>query len=568
MPPRKPASKRKPPHSLPANKKVPGPAAESSTTDPAGGAHAWLRRNTAGLQAAGRQFAAHGSSETEAKNESESESESEIEFENEDEDEGADSGREAVEEDSIGEEASIGEAALAAADDPVRMYLREIGRGDLLTGEQELWLALQISAEHWFVKIKTDGVDGRGPATSDKELLRRLWAAIGVHWSLLAKERKRAPGKSLNFSNVLAEATTLRIGPGWPAHSVVRGWLHNGRWGTDPTWNVVAESLLYVLRGLYLLPQNMQVELARKVTRARSLPTAAVLEAMLPKRGAVPWDTAEVHRRSEQAMETLVRSNLRLVVSVAKRYFASGMSMLDLIQEGNIGLMKGVKKYDPARGYRLSTYATWWIRQSITRSIADQARTIRIPVHMTEAINRINRARRQLTQQLGREPRLEELALEVEEFAPAEIDAVRLALAGTGSMEPELKRKLDLATRKIVKTIQLTEETVSLDAPMGSTGTDGDLGDITADTGVAAVSEQASKNALRDSIRQKLSLLLENERRVLDMRYGLTDGKIRTLEEIGSTLKLTRERVRQIEAKALRKLRNTSRNGDLRGHLL
>lgn len=549
-------------------KKVPGPLADGSTTDPANSTHAWLRRTTAGLPAARKQFAAHGSSEMEAQNQSEAETEPEFENDDENEDEGANSEREAVEEDFIGEEAAIAEAALAAADDPVRMYLREIGRGDLLTGEQELWLALQISAERWFVKIKTDGVDGRGPASSDKELLRRLWAAISAQWSLLAKERKRAPGQPLKFSSVLAEATTLRIGPGWPAHSVVRGWLHNGRWGTDPTWNVVAESLLYVLRGLYLLPLNMQVELARKVTRARSLPTPAVLEAMLPKRGAVPWDTAEVHRRSEQAMEILVRSNLRLVVSVAKRYFASNMSMLDLIQEGNIGLMKGVKKYDPARGYRLSTYATWWIRQSITRSIADQARTIRIPVHMIEAINRINRARRHLTQLLGREPRLEELALEVEEFAPAEIDAVHLALAGTGSMEPELKRKLDLATRKIIKTIQLTQEADSLDEPMGTAGTDGDRGDITADTGVAAVSEQASKNAMRDAIRQSLSLLLENERLVIDMRYGLTDGKIRTLEEIGSELKLTRERVRQIEAKALRKLRNPSRGGGLSEHIL
>ena len=187
---------------------------------------------------------------------------------------------------------------------------------------------------------------------------------------------------------------------------------------------------------------------------------------------------------------------------------------------------------------------------------------------MTEAINRINRARRHLTQLLGREPRLEELALEVEEFAPAEIDAVRLALAESGSMEPELKRKLDLATRKIVKTIQLTQEPGSLDEPMGSTGTDGDLGDITADTGVAAVSEQASENSIRDAIRQSLSLLLENERRVIDMRYGLTDGKIRTLEEIGSALNLTRERVRQIEAKALRKLRNPSRGGGLSEHHL
>ncbi len=181
-------------------------------------------------------------------------------------------------------------------------------------------------------------------------------------------------------------------------------------------------------------------------------------------------------------------------------------------------------------------------------------------MHVTEAINRINRARRQLTRQLGREPGLEELALEVEEFAPAEIDAVRLALAGTGSMKLKLKRKLDLATRKIVKTIQLAKDPVSLDAPMGSTETDGVLDENTTDEArLAAVSEQATENSIRDAVRQSLKYLLKNERRVIDMRYGLTDGKIRTLEEIGSALNLTRERVRQIEAKALRKLRNPSR---------
>ena len=547
MKPKKSAPKPKPKRPAQAAAIAAAGAAPSAATDAADAAHLWVRRASAGLGA--------GNLNAEADDLLEADDD----IETDDEPDGAGSEAE--------EEAAVREAALAAADDPVRMYLREIGRGDLLTGEQELWLALQVSAEHWFAKIKAEGVDGRGPAASDKVLLLRLWASITAQWNELAAERKRAQGPPLRIADVLAEATSLRSGPRLPERSMVRAWLHNGRWGSDPAWDAVAKSLLYVLRGLYLLPLNVRVELASKLKRASKLPTAEVLAAMLPTRGVVLWDTAEVQRRSEQATDTMVRSNLRLVVSVAKRYFASGISMLDLIQEGNIGLMKGVKKYDPARGFRLSTYATWWIRQSITRSIADQARTIRIPVHMTEAINRINRARRALTQQLGRDPRNEELALDIEEFTPAEKDAVRDAWAHKGIMEPGLMHKLDLAARKISKTIQLTEETLSLDAPMGSTGSDLDLGDTTKDPNAFDQNEVLSQDYRRKKIRSSLSLLLENERRVIDMRYGLTDGKARTLEDVGATLGLTRERVRQIEAKALRKLRNPSRSGGLREHL-
>ncbi len=547
MKPKKSAPKPKPKRPAQAAAIAAAGAAPSAATDAADAAHLWVRRASTGLGA--------GNLNAEADDLLEADDD----IETDDEPDGAASEAE--------EEAAVREAALAAADDPVRMYLREIGRGDLLTGEQELWLALQVSAEHWFAKIKAEGVDGRGPAASDKVLLLRLWASITAQWNELAAERKRAQGPPLRIADVLAEATSLRSGPRLPERSMVRAWLHNGRWGSDPAWDAVAKSLLYVLRGLYLLPLNVRVELASKLKRASKLPTAEVLAAMLPTRGVVLWDTAEVQRRSEQATDTMVRSNLRLVVSVAKRYFASGISMLDLIQEGNIGLMKGVKKYDPARGFRLSTYATWWIRQSITRSIADQARTIRIPVHMTEAINRINRARRALTQQLGRDPRNEELALDSEEFTPAEKDAVRDAWAHKSIMEPGLMHKLDLAARKISKTIQLTEETLSLDAPMGSTGSDLDLGDTTKDPNAVDLNELASRNDERKRIRSGLSLLLENERRVIDMRYGLTDGENCTLEEIGSALKFTRERVRQIEAKALRKLRNPSRRGGSREHL-
>ena len=270
--------------------------------------------------------------------------------------------------------------------------------------------------------------------------------------------------------------------------------------------------------------------------------------------------------RGKLAHDVLAQSNLRLVVSVAKRYIGRGLSFLDLIQEGNLGLLRAVDKFDHTLGYKFSTYATWWIRQAISRAIADQARTIRIPVHMHETINRQRRIQRQLQQELGREPTAEELALEMDFLEAEDRLAIKTAMDENIIMEPDLARKLERASTKVRRIQRLSREPLSLDTPVGNEE-NSYLGDFIEDDSLPGPVDSASRRLLKEQMAEILDALNERERRVLIMRFGLEDGTTRTLEDVGKEFNVTRERVRQIEAKALRKLRHPLRSRKLRDYL-
>lgn len=286
-------------------------------------------------------------------------------------------------------------------------------------------------------------------------------------------------------------------------------------------------------------------EIDVEATVPKTLPTDDPVRMYLKEIGKVSLLTADEERElairmeqgDEEAKKKLCESNLRLVVSIAKRYLNRGLSFLDLIQEGNLGLIKAVDKFDYTKGYKFSTYATWWIRQAITRSIADQARTIRIPVHMVETINKLIRISRQLLQEYGREPTSEEIA-----------------------------KEMGITVEKVREIKKISQDPVSLETPIGEEE-DSHLGDFIPDDDVPAPVDAAAYSMLKEQLMEVLDTLSDREKKVLMLRFGLEDGRPRTLEEVGKEFNVTRERIRQIEAKALRKLRHPSRNKKLKDYL-
>jgi len=374
-------------------------------------------------------------------------------------------------------------------DDPVRMYLKEIGRVSLLTANDEVELAQAIEAKPLHDALKALNVieEIEGRQRSVEEML----------------------------PDVIERLNTVKR-KGQQAH--------------------IAQELLGLI-DLTKLQNLLDAAAAERRRQANGAARPRVRAEALESYRIARYRLTERYERAYEAKQRLTEANLRLVVSIAKKYIGRGMSFLDLIQEGNMGLIRAVEKFDYHKGYKFSTYATWWIRQAITRAIADQARTIRIPVHMVETINKLVRVSRRLLQELGREP-----------------------------SDEEIGEEMGITPEKVREIVKVSQDPVSLETPIGEEE-DSHLGDFVEDREAVSPSDAASLTMLHSEVEDVLDTLTPRERRVLQLRFGLIDGHQRTLEEVGKRFGVTRERIRQIEAKALRKLRHPSRSKKLRDYL-
>ena len=424
---------------------------------------------------------------------------------------------------------SSDEGITSALEDPVRMYLREIGRVPLLTARSEVDLSMAMERAAYILQVRKRLLERDGIEPDSVTLIVAIHESLRAFWphvvALATASASVAPAASRS-EHVLGVLPLTRFADDLPASVAARIGL---------TREQLEESLRL---------RQVEWDLLPAVLRERLEDVSGEWLEEATIRSLLGGTSRELQRAFEarivagtSAKVALTEANLRLVVSVAKKYVGRGMSMLDLVQEGNLGLIRAVEKYQHHKGFRFSTYATWWIRQAISRAIADQARTIRIPVHMVETINRVVRTSRRLHQELGRDPTSEEIG-----------------------------RAMEMSAERVREVLKISQEPVSLGMPVGDEE-DSSLGDFIEDRSAIAPPDAAANALLSEQMQLVLEELSDRERQVIVMRFGLDDGRAKTLEEVGREFSVTRERIRQIEAKALRKLRHPNRRQRLEDYL-
>ena len=460
------------------------------------------------------------------------------------------------------------EVVLEATDDPVRMYLREIGQVPLLEPHQEIWLSTQREAAIYLESVQARLSEQSAQRPSGEETLAILLESLRESWSGVVKNCNHLNLPIPDLATLVAEAQAIRQTPIPQISSYLYDYLEQASWSEseDGKLKALGRGLFDVFTLIYILPEPMPDLIRTEWHNKQKFPTRQKVASAIPGEETITATWARLQEGATEAKQLLARANLRLVVNVAKHYIGRGISFLDLIQEGNIGLLRAAQKFDHTKGFKFSTYATWWIRQAISRAIADQARTIRIPVHMVDTINRLHRLKRQLVQELGREPSVEELAMESDLLDPEEKAAILQAQNAQGPLPPSLERRLQRAATKARRIMRISQEPMSLEMPVGSEDS-GMLGDFIEDETILGPVDATSNQLLKEQLHVILNSLSERERAVLEMRFGLKDGESHTLEEVGQAFGVTRERVRQIESKALRKLRHPGYRRKLRDFL-